>query len=158
MSTIKGTKFTKEHRDKMAKAKLGNKWNLGKKRPEHSKRMMGENNPMWGKRNLKCSQKMRGDKNPNWKGGVSLKNQLERASSKMYFWRKAVLARDGYRCQVCKKVGGNLETHHIKEWINYPRLRFIIDNGITLCKNCHQLTPNYRNKGRKQKQLNKIKI
>ena len=61
-------------------------------------------------------------------------------------WRKAVFERDSYTCQVCQKVGGYLEAHHIKSWAKYPKLRYKINNGITLCKKCHKKTNNYEYK------------
>lgn len=55
-------------------------------------------------------------------------------------WRKAVYKRDGFRCQwpgcTCKK---RLNAHHILPWSKYPTLRYIVDNGITLCKIHHAL-------------------
>ena len=32
---------------------------------------------------------------------------------------------------------GRLEAHHILDWINYPELRYEINNGITLCHAHH---------------------
>lgn len=63
-------------------------------------------------------------------------------------WRKAIYERDEYTCQNCKKVGGKLQAHHIKSWKQYPELRLEINNGITLCEECHKLTDNYGGKAR----------
>ncbi len=53
-------------------------------------------------------------------------------------WRKAVLARDGYKCRWPKcKCKYRLQCHHIKSWAKFPLLRYIISNGITLCKSHH---------------------
>ena len=51
-------------------------------------------------------------------------------------WRKAVLARDRYRCLKC---GGRkkLQAHHVKRWAEYPTARYLVGNGVTLCRECH---------------------
>ena len=61
-------------------------------------------------------------------------------------WRKRVLSRDKYTCQMpnCKKKK-NLQVHHIKKWSSASTLRFEIDNGITLCYNCHKEVTNNEN-------------
>jgi 5-methylcytosine-specific restriction endonuclease McrA len=54
-------------------------------------------------------------------------------------WRRKVLARDSYRCQMpnCKRTR-YLQVHHIRKWSSASTLRFEIDNGITLCSSCHK--------------------
>lgn len=52
-------------------------------------------------------------------------------------WRKQVFERDDYICQECKVVGSKLHAHHIKEWATFPDLRYVLDNGQTLCVKCH---------------------
>ena len=60
-------------------------------------------------------------------------------------WRKKVYERDNYTCQRCKAKSGQgkkiyLEAHHIKSWAEFPKLRNDVENGITLCKDCHNKT------------------
>ena len=54
-------------------------------------------------------------------------------------WKSKIFIRDNWACQICGRIGGRLQAHHIKSWINYPELRYIIDNGITLCESCHKV-------------------
>ena len=63
-------------------------------------------------------------------------NQSERSNPQYPVWRKSVFERDGYQCRDCG-TGGRLQAHHIKEWAEYPELRFEVDNGLTLCDECH---------------------
>jgi len=73
-----------------------------------------------------------------WKGGLTEINLLERNRKEAIEWRKSVFERDDYACQLCgDNKGHNLNAHHIKHWAKYKELRFDINNGITLCKNCH---------------------
>ena len=58
-------------------------------------------------------------------------------------WREFVFKRDNYTCQECKQKGGRLEAHHIKPYKECPELRHDINNGITLCKECHSKTDSY---------------
>jgi 5-methylcytosine-specific restriction endonuclease McrA len=53
-------------------------------------------------------------------------------------WRDNVKKRDKHRCQwpgCCSNK--SIQVHHIKTWANYPAMRFVEANGITLCKRCH---------------------
>lgn len=52
-------------------------------------------------------------------------------------WRKLVYKRDQYTCVACGATG-KLNAHHIKSWVGHPDLRFDVDNGITLCNECHK--------------------
>lgn len=88
----------------------------------------------------------KGEQCINWKGGISTANELQRKSTEMKLWKKHVFERDEYTCQICKEVGGKLHAHHIKSFALFPELRFDINNGITLCIECHKLTDNYGNK------------
>ena len=101
---------------------------------------------------LNMSLGRRGNKTNLWKGGVTPLNKLLRSSSAFRIWRQQVFERDNYTCQECGQKGNYLHPHHIKSFVNYPELKFDIDNGITLCANCHQkkhtsyLTKEWRNK------------
>lgn len=85
-----------------------------------------------------------------WKGGKTKESDLIKRGSEYKSWRLKVFIRDNFICQNCGKQK-NLEAHHIKEQSFYPELIFDVDNGITLCHECHKLTDNYGNKAKKQK-------
>lgn len=88
------------------------------------------------------SENLKGENHCRWDPNLTAKERLNnesRTHSKEYItWRKAIFKRDGYICQVCNELkSGNLNAHHIMGWNKYINLRFDIDNGITLCKKCH---------------------
>jgi 5-methylcytosine-specific restriction endonuclease McrA len=87
------------------------------------------------------------EKHPNWKGGISSINHLIRTSIEFKEWRKFIYERDKYTCRVCGKVGGKLNADHIKPFAYFPELRFNVDNGRTLCIECHRLTETFSGKG-----------
>ena len=71
----------------------------------------------------------------------------DRESTSYKEWRERVYERDNWTCQVCGQYGGKLNAHHIKSYAKYPKLRLDVDNGITLCVNCH------RNEHKKRKKV-----
>jgi len=87
----------------------------------------------------------KGENNPNWKGGISLINLRIRVSKEYRLWKKAVFERDNYTCIWCGKKEF-ICADHIKSFSQFPELRFAIDNGRTLCRDCHKTTSNYAGK------------
>ena len=61
-----------------------------------------------------------------------------RKSSAYKQWKLEVRQRDEDACRVCG-VQRNIHVHHIKPFKKYPDFATDIDNGITLCGNCHTL-------------------
>lgn len=54
-----------------------------------------------------------------------------------YFaWRTRVLKRDGFTCVKCGS-NKNLQVHHLWGYKENPELAIVDDNGVTLCKDCH---------------------
>lgn len=62
----------------------------------------------------------------------------QRQSSRYRKWRESVLGRDSHKCQECSCESPNLHVHHLKSFAKYKDLRYCIDNGITLCADCHR--------------------
>lgn len=50
-------------------------------------------------------------------------------------WRRAVIERD-LKCVRCGR-DSNLHAHHKKSYSENPKLRYDLDNGETLCADCH---------------------
>jgi len=100
-----------------------------------------------------------GPDNPAWKGGVTPETMKLRKCAEYEEWRTAVFEHDDYVCQTCGQVGGNLVAHHIKRWANYPKLRFVVSNGLTMCRPCHTRlhSKGYRDWGEPEEIIKTIK-
>lgn len=67
-------------------------------------------------------------------------------------WRRRVLKRDGFKCTQCSSTK-QLQADHlipVIQLINENRIKeiFDVDNGRTLCEECHKLTPTWGARGR----------
>lgn len=94
---------------------------------------------------LKMMGRRKGPLNNKWKGGVTPEHKLIRQSPQYKHWRTAVFERDGYTCVHCHSKCGKgkkviLEADHIKPFAVFKELRFDINNGRTLCQQCHRKT------------------
>ena len=82
----------------------------------------------------------KGKNNPCWRGGTTSLQQLIVANPLYVYWRNLVFNRDDYKCQVCGKTNCTLNAHHIiPKSIDMTKV-YVVDNGITLCVPCHNLT------------------
>jgi len=89
------------------------------------------------RRQNKIHHDITGENHPNWKGGISGERDRFMQTSKYKNWRVGVFKRDNYTCGVCGKIGGELEAHHLAPYHSNPNLRLDLDNGVTLCAECH---------------------
>lgn len=127
---------SEERKQKISQANIGKHEHLtGRKLTEKTK--------------LKMSEAHKGEKAYQWKGGISKHYKTGYYSREYRQWRITIFERDHYQCQGCTQVGGYLTAHHIKSFAKYPKLRFDINNGITLCEDCHKLTDNYKGRAKK---------
>lgn len=80
-----------------------------------------------------------GEKHHLWNGGSSKGYRKGYTKPEFKLWRKLVFTRDDFTCQACgEREGKYKEAHHIKPWAKFPLLRFVVDNGVTLCNDCHR--------------------
>ena len=98
----------------------------------------------------------RGPANNKWRGGITPENARIRHSPEMKQWRLAVFERDNYTCQICGERGGDKHADHIRPFALHPELRFVLDNGRTLCKPCHYAHGAKVNNGRLIKPASKV--
>jgi len=121
---------------------------------------IGENNPSFGKpvsmeTRKKISNKLTGRKDSTEARINKQKGQKERFKDHVYktepcenirkilewrLWREFVFERDNYTCQECGNKGIYLEPHHIIPIRESISRVFDINNGIALCRPCHQKT------------------
>lgn len=114
---MRGRKFTKEHKRKISEA--------------HSK----IKKPWTSKRN----RENKGERSPNWKGGISLLDVRFRQTEGYKEWRFSVFERDNFTCIKCGINKCFIIADHIKPFSIFPELRLNIENGQTLCINCHKI-------------------
>lgn len=104
-----------------------------------------------------CSVRVRfGEDHWSWRGGITSENNKIRSSVEYIEWRSSVFRRDNYTCRCCNS-SGNLQAHHIKNFSDNKDLRFDINNGVTLCKDCHkEFHSKYGKKNNDKSQLNEF--
>ena len=132
-------KHTEETKKKISLKKIGKEgtW-TGRKHSEETKKKISEIQK--GKSRKHDKQFKKGQ--VAWNKGLGTKcteNQLIRQSVEYKLWRTSVFTRDNFMCIWCKSTV-KIQADHIKPFAFYPELRFAIDNGRTLCRNCHKTT------------------
>ena len=95
----------------------------------------------------------------NWQGGLTKLQEQIRKSILYKNWRKFCTKRDDYTCQICGQRSGAHHVDHVKpfavildenniktfeEALNCKEL-WDINNGRTLCIDCHKQTLSYLN-------------
>ena len=110
------------------------------------------------KRCVECHRKtMIGETSPNYRGGITPLRQAIMSIWQYKNWRTGVFLRDDYTCQHCGGYGGTLHADHKKSFALIVRENKIdsiqsalnckelwdIENGQTLCLECHKKTDTY---------------
>ena len=93
-----------------------------------------------------CSIVNKGKRHPNYNPDLTTADRLARryilGNVSHKTWRREVFERDNYTCVTCGIKNGLGKTiafnaHHIDGWNWCKEKRFDLNNGITLCKDCH---------------------
>jgi len=159
---VKGVKFSEEHKKKLSQAHKDNpvKYWLGKKMSLATREKMSKKQKEIGNK----PPIIKGARSNFWKGGVTKINSAIRSLSLMKQWRSNVFQRDNWTCQTCNTRGCYLEAHHIKKLSSIIKEDEInnteqaicneklwdINNGVTLCLECHNKTKEYGKCRKKQ--------
>ena len=110
--------------------------------PEYRKRMTNAHLGKYsrteeGKKSF--TEKMSGEKHPQWISDRSLLKKRDQRNDSAYIdWRQKVYKRDEGKCRMSnEECVTKIEAHHILSWRDHPKLRYEVNNGITLCKFHH---------------------
>lgn len=159
----KGKPHSEEFKKLMSERWKGNQINKGRKASEETRKKLSDYHTAHpvraglGKKQslehrIKNGLGNKGEKHWNWKGGRYKSDRKQDMNSIPYReWRKAVYARDNYTCQICSERGGKLHADHIKPYSTHQYLRYDVNNGRTLCEDCHRKTDTFGRKALKYK-------
>lgn len=53
-------------------------------------------------------------------------------------WADHVRRRDHFTCVICGRKGVAVNAHHLNAWASFPDERYDVENGVTLCRTCHE--------------------
>ena len=87
----------------------------------------------------KCFEFPRGKYSPNWNPNLTQEYREQTRRVEGYLdWAKEVYKKDDYTCQCCNKRGGKLNAHHLDGYNWDKEHRVDVNNGTTLCEDCHK--------------------
>lgn len=93
-----------------------------------------------GNRCIHCKrERFKGERNPNYNPNLTDEERNDERDYESYkAWRTRVFQRDGFKCRLCGGgKSGDIVAHHLQGYDNHPELRTDVNNGICLCRRCH---------------------
>jgi 5-methylcytosine-specific restriction endonuclease McrA len=96
-------------------------------------------NLLWIKNNtpeVNAKKAHYGKNHPKW---ITDRSKVKsRARPEMNSWRNFIFNSDKFTCKHCGVIGGKLHAHHKAPYSLFFKLRWELNNGITLCESCHK--------------------
>jgi hypothetical protein len=93
---------------------------------------------LWCCKLRKASENQIGNKNINWNSSLTYEDRLNRRHGSFdRKWKNLVKERDDYKCIICFS-SINTHAHHLESYGSNKSLRYVVDNGVTLCRIHHQ--------------------
>lgn len=77
-----------------------------------------------------------GETNPNYNPNIPLQERNGKRGYAITRWATQVKRRDDFTCQVCGSKQ-KLIAHHLNSYKSDKENRYNVENGITLCRECH---------------------
>ncbi|MRX54644.1 hypothetical protein GJU41_11740 [Bacillus idriensis] len=94
-----------------------------------------------GHRCLSCaSERMSGPNNPAYNPNLTDEDRFHRVNNPdARRWTREVKKRDGFKCKNphCRLTTNKMVAHHLNSYDIHKEGRFDLENGITLCQDCH---------------------
>ena len=132
-----GRKFSLERRKKISLKLKKNENSLGYCHSKEAKEKIRKAH-IGMKRSEETNKKISGKNHWKWIKDRNLVKKNERNDGAYLQWVKKVKKRDKNSCALkSQECSGYNIVHHIYQWSLYPKLRYIINNGITLCQFHH---------------------
>lgn len=116
----------------VCKCECGNKINV------ITSRLLNGGTKSCGCTRIEILKSRTGVNHPNYNPDLTKEEREGRRGAAHDDWSRMVLERDDFTCGMCSKVGGKLVAHHLNSY-NWDREnRYNIDNGVTMCVECHR--------------------
>lgn len=107
--------------------------------------------------NIQIRDKCMGENHPNWKGGISSLRDIIKKCFEYKNWRTEIFKKDNFTCVICQKKNVELNADHIKPFCIIIKENNInslekaleckelwnLENGRTLCVECHKKTDTF---------------
>lgn len=75
---------------------------------------------------------------PDWHFTINEEERIKsRKYPEYYEWVKLVKERDGFTCDCCGYYGKDVVAHHLEGYSWCKEKRTDVNNGVTMCQNCH---------------------